>query len=294
MEHDVGLTGIAAEQWPDHDWPAAEVLHGAFHVVMIPPGDDVVLRVVTGRGFDARCTREVGIVRTLAATILPLPVPKLLADPITTAEWSAYLVSRLPGRPLDTEDSDPVPTEDYRQILYGFAQLDPSRLADLPTPRSWCGGDEWPGIVEHDLVPLLPPEARQGALRAIDDLLAAELPASQTFCHGDFGPHNILWQNRMPTGLIDCDHACLGDRAIDVAPLISWHGVRALEAVFDRTLLRRAMTHRATLSLQVAAAAHLVDSTALRDHALGNFTQRLESGRLYDPQGRQPADLRPV
>jgi len=294
VEHDAELRRIAAEQWPDHDWAAAEVLHGAFHVVMIPPDDRVVLRVVTGTGFAARCEREVDVIRTLTAVELPLPVPELLAGPIISGDWSAYVIGRIPGEPLAAEELEPVPTGDYRQILDDLGQVDPSRLGDLPAPRSWCGGDGWPGIVEHDLAPLLPAEAGQAALRAVDDLLGAELPGRRTVCHGDFGPHNILWHNRRPVGLIDWDHACLGDPAIDVAPLISWHGVGALETVFDRSLLRRAMIHRATLSLQVAAAAQLVDSADLRDHALGNFAARLAGGTLYDPDGRRPADLRPV
>jgi aminoglycoside phosphotransferase (APT) family kinase protein len=110
-------------------------------------------------------------------------------------------------------------------------------------------------------------------------------------CHGDFGPHNILWHQDRAAGLIDLDHACLGDPAIDLAPLIGCHGVQAIRPIARPDALKRAMFHRATLSLQVAAAAHLNGSYELRDHALRNFTSRNDNGTLFDPSGATPADL---
>jgi hypothetical protein len=48
------------------------------------------------------------------------------------------------------------------------------------------------------------------------------------------------------------------------------------------------MRHRASLPLQVAAAAELTGDQHLRDHALTNFTTRLAAGTLYDPAGARP------
>lgn len=45
------------------------------------------------------------------------------------------------------------------------------------------------------------------------------------------------------------------------------------------------MTHRASLSLQVASAATLVGDDGLRDYALSNFRAREAAGTLYDPTG---------
>jgi aminoglycoside phosphotransferase (APT) family kinase protein len=106
--------------------------------------------------------------------------------------------------------------------------------------------------------------------------------------HGDFGLHNVLWQSATARGLIDFDHLAWGDPAIDVAPLVGSFSAAQLSGDFDRELLRRAMFHRASLSLQVAAAAELAGDRALRDHALGNFTGRLRAGTLYDPAGTSP------
>jgi hypothetical protein len=36
-------------------------------------------------------------------------------------------------------------------------------------------------------------------------------------CHGDFGPWNIVWRNRLPFAVIDFDNAYPGDAADDVA-----------------------------------------------------------------------------
>lgn len=93
------------------------------------------------------------------------------------------------------------------------------------------------------------------------DVLDAEQAVAPVPVHGDLGMHNILWHGadtdrRSPStisGLIDLDHAALGDPAIDVAPLLGRFGT-ALAGVVSPGLLRRAMPHRATLSLQVAAA----------------------------------------
>lgn len=48
------------------------------------------------------------------------------------------------------------------------------------------------------------------------------------------------------------------------------------------------MLHRATLSLQVAAAAELRGDERLRDFMLSNFDKRHAAGTLYDPGGKRP------
>ena len=72
---------------------------------------------------------------------------------------------------------------------------------------------------------------------------------------------------------------------MDVAPLIGAFGANAIAEVASEELLDRGMYHRASLPLQAAAAAELVGHHALRDHALGNFSRRVTSQTLYDPEG---------
>jgi hypothetical protein len=79
------------------------------------------------------------------------------------------------------------------------------------------------------------------------------------------------------------DHACWGDVAIDIAPLVAAFGAAQAAEFVDRPTVYRAMIHRASLPLQVASAAEITGDTKLRDHALRNFSSRLERGTLYDP-----------
>ena len=100
---------------------------------------------------------------------------------------------------------------------------------------------------------------------------------------GDFGPHNILWDESGASGLIDFDNACAADRAIDVAPLIGFYGAAKVEEIVDNEVLARAKVYRASLPLQVAASAALGADRKLQSHALSNFARRLEAGSLHDP-----------
>ncbi|WP_454129158.1 phosphotransferase family protein [Microbacterium aurum] len=106
--------------------------------------------------------------------------------------------------------------------------------------------------------------------------------------HGDFGPHNIGWRDGVAVSVFDWDHSALDDPAIDIAPLIGIYGARHVADIAPADLLQRAMRHRATLPLQVAAAAHRVGDAALRGHAVGNFRSRLAAGTLHDPAGSRP------
>jgi hypothetical protein len=90
------------------------------------------------------------------------------------------------------------------------------------------------------------------------------------------------------SGILDFDHAAVGDAAIDVAPLVGAYGASSVADLAPPPLLRRALIHRATLPLQVAAAAELAGDGPLRDHAVNNFESRVAAGTLHDPGGRNP------
>lgn len=139
--------------------------------------------------------------------------------------------------------------------------------------------------MSRELAPLLGPSAADVAEVQVQPALDVERDVAPTLCHGDFGPHNILWAGGTAASVIDWDHACIGDPAIDLAPLISFHGASALCALASAEEVRRAKIHRATLPLQVAAAARLAGLEPLRDHALANFERRLAEGTLFGPGG---------
>jgi aminoglycoside phosphotransferase (APT) family kinase protein len=126
------------------------------------------------------------------------------------------------------------------------------------------------------------------AVAAVDRVLAAEGDAVPTLVHGDLNLHNLMWSHGRPSGLIDLDHAAWADPAVDTAPLIGAFGADRVSEIVAEDLLERSMHHRASLPLQVAAAAHIVGNGPLRDHALGNFVSRARSGTLHSPDGRAP------
>lgn len=288
---DVRLRHYALAEWPAIDWARAEVRVGAFHTVAIPPTGPI-LRLTTGNQFSIRAEREARTLQEMARIALPVPIPHLLAGPVEADDWSATLITRVPGH--QTDDVTTANTrriQCYVDLLVAFHGANPATMRDLPAPRTWCGGPEWPTLVRQELAPLLNSDARRSASDRIAQLLDIEAAGPGVVCHGDFGPHNILWNDDRPASLIDLDHACVGDPAIDIAPLIGFHGFQAIRPIADADTLRRAMIHRATLSLQVAAAAHLNGSYELRDHALNNFTSRNAQGTLFDPTGMRPEDL---
>lgn len=287
----VQLRDYALAEWPGIDWARAEVRVGAFHTVAIPPTGPI-LRITTGNQFSIRAEREARILQAMARIALPVPIPHLLAGPVEADDGSATLITRMPGSQTDDVTTvNPGRIQSYVDLLAAFHAADPATMSDLPAPRTWCGGPQWPTLVRQELAPLLNVDARRSASDRIAQLLDTEDAGPGVVCHGDFGPHNILWDEDHPASLIDLDHACVGDPAIDIAPLIGFHGFQAIRPIADADTLRRAMIHRATLSLQVAAAAHLNGSYELRGHALKNFTSRHAQGTLFEPTGMRPEDL---
>lgn len=264
--------------------------HGAFHLVLTAP-DGPSLRATLGERGRERSRREASTLVALGAAQLPLTIPQVLEGPLwveTARTWVTCLTT-VPGSPAaDLTECSAQRLSAYADILTALRAAT-SRCGALPPVRAWCGGKEWPEIVQRDLIPRLEPNVRDAAAKRVEAVLEAESPVDPALCHGDFGPHNILWAEGRAVSVIDVDHACLGDPAIDIAPLISFHGASPLASLCSADTLRRAMLHRATLPLQVAASAHLAGLGHLRDHALGNFTRRVADGTLFDPTGETPA-----
>lgn len=284
------MTSDAAAAWtrrsfPQVSWSGAAAVSGAFHTVVL--GARHVARVSSGREHADRAGREwrtaVAIADAVGDSTSGIVVPEVVTDLVSDAEFSGYLLSRLPA-------SDEPPSEwaivrpAYERLLDLLSTT--AVREPLPPARSWCGGERWLDIVARDLAPLMGDDARaaESAAQAVDDL-PRSAPA---LVHGDLGPHNILWRGSDAAALIDWDHACLDDPAIDVAPLIGFYGARSIREIASGEVVSRALLHRATLPLQVAAAAHTVGDAALRDHALRNFRSRLHDGTLHDPGGDRP------
>lgn len=268
--------------FPEFDWSSVQMTAGAFHRVLIGP--ETVARIVRGTAHRERAARETRILIALSGLDLGVHVPDLVGSERTFEDWTGYVVTRVPGEPSESR-----PWADVREVLEDvlarFAAV--TVPAGLPPARSWCGGDRFAAIVEERLAPLLGPHG--DLVRHVVADLEALPSGPRVLVHGDFGPHNLLWDAGRPVSLIDLDHACVNDQAMDVATLIGRYGADQVGDIVSDALLSRGMVHRATLPLQVAAAGELAGRASLRDHGLANFAARAEAGTLYDPGGRLPS-----
>ena len=281
------VRAVASRFWPEWDWTAAHVTHGAFHKVALHP-EGLVVRVAIGRDAAARTARERGILSALSRTTVSVPLPEPLDTPAAAIAAGASLVSRVSGRPGERADASSADGfAAYGAALRSLRDVPLPRLDELPVPRAWCGGPAWPSVVADRLVPRLPTSVRAFAQDVVG-FVDGSAPTDLVLVHGDFGPHNMLWDGPRLSGLVDLDHACIGDPAIDIAPLVGIHGAAAAAQICTNEELSRAMQHRASLPLQVAAAADLAGLAGLRDHALRNFSQRVAEGTVFDPAGSRP------
>ena len=295
------LRAWANHAWPEHDWSVARVAHGAFHHVLLL--STVVARVATGDRGRQRTEREASVLAAVTALRLSVATPAVLGPPVTTYGRSGQRTTVVAGEHREQapwrevregfaallSQLAAVPVADGRGVAgAGEAVMSSSATGGLGAPRQWCGGAAWPQLVTEHLAPHLSAAAGTAAGQVVAAVLAAERGVPAGFVHGDLGPHNVLWTGRHISGLIDLDHAAVADPAIDVAPLVGRYGARQVAEIVPGEVVQRAMVHRASLSLQVAAAAELAGQAGLRDHALRNFTHRLANGTLYDPGGHRP------
>lgn len=284
------LVEAARDLWPEHEWRSADTHRGAFHFVLTAPRGPS-LRAIQGRSGRERSQREAVTLRTLETSSLPFRVPRVIGGPLWSAGARTWvtLLTTVPGAvATDLQACGSERLSAYEDVLRSLRAASLRVHHELAPVRAWCGAELWPGIVRRDLAPLLSRATRFTAVERVEAMLDAEVDAPQTFCHGDFGPHNILWAGERADSVIDFDHACIGDPAIDLAPLISFHGASGVMPLGESEEIRRAMLHRATLPLQVAAAAHLAGLGSLRNHALGNFERRAVESTLFDPSGERP------
>ena len=268
-----------SQLWPGLDWSNCRIVHGAFHHVALLGGTAAV-RVATGISHEQRSRREMENLETVGLLQLPIPTPSSLSAIHTENDWSANATSFIPGRHANSKPWVQV-REPVTELLATLSSVSLPTGATLRQPHEWCGGLAWPEAVEQATCKL-DVDLQSRAARVVEDVLEVERSAPRTFVHGDFGLHNLLWVGNTLSGIIDFDHACIGDPALDIAPLIGVFGSAAVADIADAETIERAKIHRATLSLQVAAAAHLAGDTKLRDHALGNFASRVRNNTLYD------------
>ncbi|WP_020580114.1 aminoglycoside phosphotransferase family protein [Actinopolymorpha alba] len=274
------------ERWPAYIWSNATVREACFHEVAIL-APDVVGRVSCHGEQPERVHREHQVLSALEGVTLPYALPHNLSGVVTAGGRTGMLTTYVAGGNGDDASWDDV-VRSIETVLSALWAVDKAGVQTLPPPRSWCGGAAWPGIVADRLLPRLPLDLRPLARDVVSSVVEQEKDGGQYFVHGDFGPHNLRWKGTRVVGIIDLDHACMGDPAIDLAALISFFGADQVGQIVDSRTLDRAMIHRASLTLQLAAAAELVGDAGLAAHALRNFIARSRAGTLHDPGGRRP------
>jgi hypothetical protein len=284
MEEQATALAWAQDAWPDRSWSGSRTVHGAFHQVVL--AGKHAARMARGADHRARVQREAHLLRAAGRVSLRYSVPLLIDGPVSRGNRTGFLTTVVAGEPRESGHWPEV--RDGLLAILGELALVQLPDAAAPSARTWCGGPDWPGIVGDRLGRHIPDGLTGQAAAVVTSVVAVEQESSPGFVHGDFGLHNILWRWGAPSGLIDFDNLAWADPAIDVAPLVGHFSAAELSRDFDRGILRRAMFHRASLPLQVAAAAELAGDGALRDHALRNFADRALRGTLYDPGGTSP------
>jgi len=206
--------------WPHLEWNEAVFKHGAFHHVAVL-GASAVVRVARGAGHASRTHSEYQNLRTLGDVDLPFRIPLAMSEPFSGPSWSAQVSSCIPG-----ERRSGISWEQARGplelVLTGLREAASPR-GQLRSVRQWCGGQQWPAIVDQIIQPL-DKAAKTAARKAVEEVLDEETGVETSLVHGDFGLHNIMWCGDQLSGVIDLDNACIGDPALDLAPLIETFG----------------------------------------------------------------------
>lgn len=275
---EVDLAPVAAtleQVWPTLRWRDRRFVHGAFHGVVLL--EDVAVRVAFGTDHRRRTSVEVENSRRFRDLPHGLEVTSAALEPTSTRDWTAAVYTRIDGAALTAST-----WADARLVYLPVLERLRSLPTDLPEAkalrpvRDWCGGDEWPALVD-EVARTLPTSTLRGLARGVvAKLLQAGSDTEPGVVHGDLSPFNIL-VGTDSIGLIDVDHASVGDPAIDLSWLVRTFPADELRRDLRPDELARASLHRAAGPLQLAVAAHRNGDSALMHHALRNFTSRAEA-----------------
>jgi aminoglycoside 2''-phosphotransferase len=202
-----------------------------------PPGRELVLRFPRHTNAALELAHEVKVLECLRGH-LPLPIPDPVSVNLGVQEPGRASLGywKLPGEPLSLallEQVGRVAGTGARDHI--AAQLGaflvalhavPLETFDPPVPLA-NDRSTWERMyteVRARLFPAMRPEARQEILVHFESYLEDAVSSSwePTLIHGDFGPSNILYDERTGavSGIIDWSSAGSGDPATDLAALI--------------------------------------------------------------------------
>lgn len=124
--------------------------------------------------------------------------------------------------------------------------------AYLDRPGQHWGGHRRRRIMLDDVVPRLLPRNRDLARHAIRDLAELET-VTPHLVHSDLMGQNMIWSGDALAGVIDWDHASLGDPAQDVAALACSYGWPTFDGALPPEILHRARLHARIMPMQSVA-----------------------------------------
>jgi aminoglycoside 2''-phosphotransferase len=202
----------------------------------VPAGAELVFRFPRHTGAVEELAREVTLLQSLRGR-LPLPIPDPLYVDLRTLDPGQVLMGyrKLPGEPLPRlEEGAIFLTGEYPQRRIAdelgdfLVALHAVPLEDFDPPlytsnerATW---ERMYADVRSKLFSAMRPDARQEVSVHFESYLDDSSSASwePALIHGDFGPSNILYDERTEalSGVIDWSSAGIGDPATDLAALI--------------------------------------------------------------------------
>lgn len=229
---------VGPDEWDVHSNGSAHIVVNAGHRLSVR----VAKNLTAGEAMETR-TR---LLRALPDD-LPFAVPRPLTRVISRAGYTAVGLSWIPG---EARDIGPAPARQLGRALRAIGGMDPVPLERYlePVHHHW-GGDNWEKTLREQVVPRLLPGNRHVAERLIEEVLEME-PVEPRIIHSDFSGHNILWNKDKLTGVIDWDHAALGDPSWDIAAAANWYGWDVLTKCVGKDWAERAKTVYHLMPLQ--------------------------------------------
>lgn len=229
---------VPPEQWEVH-------ANGSAHMV-VNAGHQVSVRIAKTPGAGAKVQRRTDLLRALPAD-LPFRTPQPLTRVLTKQGMTAVGLTWLPGHPREPGSASP---RMIGRAMRAINAIDPGDLAPYTDPTyAFWGADHWVSTLRQRVVPLLLRDNQQRALRLVQEAAALD-PVEARIIHADFSGHNMLWTRERLTGVIDWDHACIGDPAWDIASAANWYGWETMRRCMGREWTERARVLYRLLPLQ--------------------------------------------
>jgi aminoglycoside phosphotransferase (APT) family kinase protein len=220
------------------------VLGAGFHSLVVETGDGIVFRVAKNREATEGHAREAALLPALRTRLpLTIPEPTWYTGPSALFPFGVIGYRKVPGMPLEPSRLMRADTSALAAALGAFLHA----LHSFPAPEALAlgvtGPDVQRGHLEQVRTAVLPPlraALSAGEYRRVEqwwDHMRADpamTPHPAALCHGDLWYENVLVDpmRSVVTGVVDFEHANVGDPAQDFAAL-RYLGDRFVAATVD-------------------------------------------------------------